>query len=162
TRRTRRDRMRLRIVRIEGSALRHVAAAGCLVAASLAGARAVRAMPAPGPFRVIDPTPPQGGVVTTRTVELRLDPACTFDPNTLAVTVNGNTIPTSSFLPFSACTNNRITSQTVNVAITLPNGTISSAPTTLNKGDSASFSGSGTGDGLSWNFDGGAPPATGS
>ncbi len=122
----------------------------------------VRALPSPGPLQFIAPTPAASMLVTSGTISLRLDAACTFDPNTLAVSLNGAAIPASQFLPFSACTGGRITSQTATVTITLPNGTISSAPASLNARSAGSFSGSGTGDGLSWNFDGGAAPASGS
>src|SRR5215472_8821891 len=91
-----------------------------------------------------------------------VDASCTFDPNSLAVTLNGTTIPASAFRPFSACSGGRITSQTVMVAVTLPTATIGSAPTSLDAGQAGNFSGSGTGDGLLWNFDGGAAPASGS
>jgi YVTN family beta-propeller protein len=120
------------------------------------------AMPAPGPLRFITPTPAADATVTTGTVSLRLDAACSFDPDTLAVSLNGAAIPASQFKPFSACANNRITSQTVSVATTLPNGTISGAPATLDAGDTGNFSGSGNGTGVSWKFDGGTAPATGS
>ncbi|HZP40504.1 MAG TPA: beta-propeller fold lactonase family protein, partial [Candidatus Binatia bacterium] len=118
-----------------------------------------RAIPAPGPLRFLAPAP--SSLVTTSSISVQLDAACTFDPATLAVSLNGAAIPASRFLPFSACTNNRMTSQPVSVALPLPNGTISSAPASLTAGQTATFSGSGTGDGLAWNFDGGAAPATG-
>lgn len=119
-------------------------------------------MPAAGALRFIAPTPLDAALLTTGSINVKLDASCSFHPDTLAVSLNGTTIPASGFLPFSACTANRITSQTVNVPITLPNGTISSAPSSLTAGDTGNFSGSGDGDGLSWSFDGGAPPATGS
>src|SRR5262245_59148827 len=118
-------------------------------------------MPAPGPLRFIAPTPGPGALVTGSTVSVKVDAACTFDPSTLAVSLNGTTIPQSQFLPFSACTNGRITSQTATASITLPNGTITGGPTAVDAGTQAAFSGSGTGDALAWNFDGGAKPANG-
>src|SRR5439155_433867 len=102
-----------------------------------------------------------GSVVTSTTVSVRLDAECTVDPSTLAVSLNGASIPASQFQPFSACQNGRMSSQTVSVGLTLPHGTITSGPTSLVARTTASFSGSGTGDGFSWNFDGGAQPATG-
>ena len=120
-----------------------------------------RANPAPGPLRFIAPTPVAGSVVTSTTVSVRLDAECTVDPSTLAVSLNGASIPASQFQPFSACQNGRMSSQTASVGLTLPNGTITSGPTSLTARTTASFSGSGTGDGFRWNFDGGAQPATG-
>src|SRR5256712_4206048 len=120
-----------------------------------------RANPAPGPLRFIAPTPVAGSVVTSPTVSVRLDAECTVDPSTLAVSLNGTSIPASQFQPFSACQNGRMASQTASVGLTLPNGTITSGPTSLTARTTASFSGSGTGDGFRWNFDGGAQPATG-
>jgi YVTN family beta-propeller protein len=126
-----------------------------------------RALPAPGPLQFISPSPANESLVTASSILVKLDAACNFDTGTLAVSLNGTPIPASSFLPFSACTNNRITSQTVNATVTLPNGTIGSAPsqlsiTNLASPPSANFSGSGNGDVLHWNFDGGAEPKTGS
>src|SRR5439155_1147652 len=120
-----------------------------------------RANPAPGPLRFIAPTPVAGSVVTSTTVSVRLDAECTVDPSTLAVSLNGTSIPASQFQPFSACQNGRMSSQTASVGLPLPNGTITSGPTSLTARTTASFSGSGTGDGFRWNFDGGAQPATG-
>jgi YVTN family beta-propeller protein len=120
------------------------------------------ALPNPGPLRFVGPTPAANSLVTSGTAGVALDATCTFDPSTLAVSLNGVAIPASQFLPFSACVNGRKTSQTATVALPLPNGTIASAPTSLNARSAGTFSGSGTGDGLSWNFDGGAAPASGS
>src|SRR5262249_34235632 len=117
------------------------------------------ALPNPGPLRFIGSTPADGAMVTTGTVGVAVDASCTFAPNRLPATLNGTTIPASAFRPFSACSGGRITSQTVMVAVTLPSATIGSAPTSLNPGQAGNFSGSGTGDGLLWNFDGGAGPA---
>src|SRR5215813_10500322 len=75
-------------------------------------APAVLALPAPGPLNFIAPSPAQSSLVTSGSISVKLDATCTFDPNSLAVTLNGTTIPASQFLPFSACTNGRITSQT--------------------------------------------------
>jgi YVTN family beta-propeller protein len=123
----------------------------------------VLALPAPGALRFIAPTPNGGALVTSGTVSVRLDASCTFDTNSLAVSVNGTPVAASQFLPFSGCSGGRITSQTAVVAISLPNGTISAAPTSsLNVGAPASFSGSGNGTSIVWNFDGGAAPAVGS
>jgi YVTN family beta-propeller protein len=121
----------------------------------------VHALPAPGPLRFVGPTPGAGALVTTGTVSLQLDAACSFDPGTLAVSLNGSPIPAGNFLPFSGCTGGRITSQVVVVAVSLPNGTITSGPTSLDAGATGNFTGSGSGDGLAWNFDGGAAPAEG-
>ncbi len=129
-----------------------------LLAASPSGA-----MPGPpAPLRFIGATPANGARVTTATIGVRLDAACSFNVGTLAVTLNGTPIPAGDFLPFSACSNGRITSQLATVPITLPSGNISSGPAAIDAGDTAQFTGSGNGDDLSWNFDGGAVPATGS
>lgn len=122
----------------------------------------VFALPAPGPLAFAGATPQQGSLVTNGSVNVVLTATCTFDEGSLAVTLNGTPISQSGFLPFSACTNSRKTSKVVNVPISLPNGSITGAPGTLSAGDSANFSASGTGDSLSWNFDGGAEPASGS
>src|SRR5262245_13758376 len=119
-------------------------------------------LPNPGPLRFIAPTPPAGAVITSGPVNLRLDAACTFDESTLSVTLNGTSIPAAGFLPFSACSGGRKTPQTVPATVVFPNGTIGSAPVTLTAGAQGTFSGSGNGDTLAWNFDGGAEPATGS
>jgi YVTN family beta-propeller protein len=120
------------------------------------------ALPNPPPIRFIAPTPVMDALVTASPLSIRLDASCTFDPATLAVSLNGVTVPAGGFLPFSSCTGGRITSQTVNVSLTLPISTISTAPTSLNAGLTGNFSGSGNGDGLTWNFDGGATPKFGS
>jgi YVTN family beta-propeller protein len=78
------------------------------------------------------------------------------------VTFNGSPVPAASFLPFGACAGGRMQSQTATVAVTLPNGTIGGGPTSLNRGQQGTYSGSGTGDGLAWTFDGGAAQGTGS
>ena len=122
----------------------------------------VEALPAPSGPTFIAPTPAAGTLVTSGTVSVRVDASCTFDTGSLAVSLNGTPIPTSQFLPFSACSGGRITSQTAVVAVTLPNGSISAAPTSLDAGAPGNFSGSGNGDALAWNFDGGAAPAAGS
>jgi YVTN family beta-propeller protein len=122
----------------------------------------IPAIPNPGPLRFIAPSPAAGSVASTSTISVQLDAACTLDPATLAVSLNGSAIPAAQFLPFSACNANRITSQAVVVALALPDGTISGGPASINAGAVAAFSGSGTGDALAWNFDGGAAPASGS
>src|SRR5262249_41626374 len=127
--------------------------------AILAPPPAAWALPNPGPLRFIGSTPADGAVVTTGTVGVAVDASCTFDPNSLAVTLNGTTIPANAFRPFSACSGNRITSQTVMVAVTLPTATIGSAPTSLDAGQAGNFSGRGTRDRPPWNFHGGAAPA---
>src|SRR5262245_19061985 len=119
-------------------------------------------LPNPGPLQFIAPTPPGNVIVTSGPVNLRVDATCSFDEGTLTLTLNGTSIPAAAFLPFSACSGGRKTSQTVPVTVAFPNGTIGSAPTTLTAGAQATFSGSGNGDALAWNFDGGAQPATGS
>src|SRR4026208_1347773 len=81
--------------------------------------RGVLAMPAPGALRFIAPTPLDAALVTTGSINVKLDASCTFDPDTLAVSLNGTALPAAGFLPFSACTAGRITSQTVNIALTL-------------------------------------------
>ena len=133
---------------------------GALAALHVAHGNA-RALPSPGPLRFIAPTPAAGAVVTASPVSVRLDATCTLDTATLAVTINGTAIPASAFLPFSACTNGRKTSQTASVSVTLPNGTITGGPTALITGDTGNYTGTGTGDGLAWNFDGGAAPSSG-
>ena len=133
-----------------------------LVLAALAYPLRVSGMPNPPPIRFIDPTPADKAIVTANTVSIRVDAACTFDPASLAVTLNGSAIAASQFLPFSACSNGRITSQTAVVGITLPTGSaITSAPSNLTAGTAGTFTASGGGDGFSWNFDGGAAPASG-
>ena len=134
---------------------------GFVTLAVLLTARGAWPLPAPGPLRFVSPTPGADALITTGTVSLAVDAACTFNPATLAVTLNGTTVPAAGFLPFSSCSGGRITSQTVVVAVSLPNGTIGSAPTVVNAGANGTFNGSGTGDAVSWNFDGGAAPATG-
>jgi YVTN family beta-propeller protein len=137
--------------------VRLVAVPGMLL---LTAAR-VGALPAPPPLRFVGATPGSNAVVTASPIGVALDASCTFDPGTLAVSVNGQSVPSSAFLPFSACTNGRMTSQTASVALTLPNGTVSTAPASLEAGQSGTFSGSGNGNGVDWNFDGGAQPASG-
>jgi YVTN family beta-propeller protein len=137
-------------------------AAAAVVGLLVLPAAGALAMPAPGPLRFIAPTPAAGTVVTTATVQIRLDAACTFDPATLAVTVGGATVPSALFLPFSACSGGRITSQTATANVSLPSGTITGGPTNLTAGETGNYSGTGSGNGFSWNFDGGAAPATGS
>lgn len=120
-------------------------------------------LPAPTDLKFIDPTPAQNAVVTATTAGVRIDAACTVDPNTLAVSLNGTATPAASFQPFSACSNGRMQSQTATVTLALPDSTISGGPTSLNAGQSATYTGSASGGGttLNWNFDGGAAPATG-
>ena len=77
------------------------------------------ALPAPGPLRFVAPTPGGATPVTSGTVNVRVDAACSFDTNTLAVSLNGTALPASAFRPFSACSGGRITSQTVAVAVNL-------------------------------------------
>jgi YVTN family beta-propeller protein len=144
------------------SGFRNAVHVGVVLGAILAHPPAAWGLPNPSPLRFIGPTPSDGAVVTSGTVSVAVDASCTFNPNSLTVTLNGTTIPASAFQPFSACTGGRITSQTVPVTVTLPTGTITSAPTSLDAGQAGNFSGSGTGDGLLWNFDGGAAPASGS
>src|SRR5262249_59750199 len=67
-----------------------------------------------------------------------------------------------AFEPSAAGGGGRIPRQGGAGAVTLPSGTITSAPTSLDAGQAGNFSGNGTGDGLLWNFDGGAAPASGS
>lgn len=135
-------------------------AAALVVGTCFAGAAS--ALPAPGPLAFAGATPKQGSVVTASSVNVVLTAACSFDEGSLAVTLNGSPIPQGDFLPFSSCVDGRKTSQVANVALTLPNASITGAPSNLSAGDSANFSGSGTGDSLSWNFDGGAEPVSGS
>ena len=123
---------------------------------------AALALPNPGPLSFIGATPAPDSTIKTASTSVQLDAACTFDESTLAVSLNGTAIPASSFTPFSACTSGRKTSRVATVGVTLPNGTITSAPTTLSAPASGAFSASGTGTGFAWNFDGGAAPATGS
>jgi len=132
-------------------------------AALLLVATGAAALPAAPKLKFADPTPADGAVVTTGTTSVRIDAVCSVDPNSLAVSLNGSAIPQSSFLPFSACSSGRMLSQTVVVALSLPNSTITSGPTSLTAGDMATYGGSTAGgDTLNWNFDGGAAPATGS
>src|SRR6185295_17739664 len=124
-----------------------------ITAACVLRATAASSMPAPAKLAFMDPTPLKNTVVSSATISVRLDAACSVDTNTLAVSFNGNAIPASSFMPFSACSSGRMQSQTATVAQSLPNGTISSGPTSLDAGQSATYSGSTTGgDALSWNF----------
>jgi YVTN family beta-propeller protein len=132
-----------------------------LAIAVLALARGALALPNPGPLAFAGPTPGAGSTVTSTSVSVQLDATCTFDESTLAVSLNGTSIPASSFTPFSACANGRKASKVVSVGVTLPSGTISTAPTTLSAPANGSFSASGNGTGFAWNFDGGAAPATG-
>jgi YVTN family beta-propeller protein len=120
------------------------------------------ALPAPGPLVFTGSTPPSNALVTQSTIGVQLDAACSVNPATLAVTLNGNTVPQASFLPFSSCNNGRMQSQVATVSVTLPNGTITGGPTSLTAGGSANYTGTGTGSALNWNFDGGSAPATGS
>src|SRR5688572_32839230 len=124
---------------IFGSLLALVAA--CL----LAGARPAAALPNPGPLAFMGPTPAADADVTASPITIQLDATCSFDEGTLAVSLNGTNIPASSFVPFSACTNGRKASKQVGVAVTIPNGTISTAPAVLDVPQSANFSGSGNG-----------------
>jgi YVTN family beta-propeller protein len=136
---------------------------GLLAIALLVHVPSAWSMPAPTDLKFIDPTPADKAVVTLSTASVRLDAACSVDPNSLAVSFNGAAIPTASFLPFSACAGGRMQSQTVTVSLPLPNSSITGGPTSLNAGQSATYtaSASGGGNGMSWNFDGGAAPATG-
>src|SRR5262245_10463043 len=59
----------------------------------LAHAPAAWGLPNPSRLRFIGPTPSDGAVVTSGTVSVAVDASCTFDPNSLAVTLNGTTIP---------------------------------------------------------------------
>ena len=133
-----------------------------LIACLLAGAPPAAALPNPGPIAFTGPTPAANSSVTTTPVTIQLDATCSFDESTLAISLNGTNVPASSFVPFSACNNGRKTSRQVSVGLTMPNGTISSAPTVLTVPQPGSFSASGNGTGFAWNFDGGAAPATGS
>ncbi len=120
------------------------------------------ALPAAPPLYFVAPTPGDGALFTGGTVTVKLDASCSFNPATLAVSLNGVAIPASAFLPFSACTAGRMTSQTATAAVALPNGNIASGPSAITVGGSATFSGTGSGSALEWNFDGGAAPSTGS
>jgi YVTN family beta-propeller protein len=132
-----------------------------VVACVLAGARSAGALPNPGPLAFTGPTPAANATVTATPITIQLDATCSFDEGTLAVSLNGTNVPASSFLPFSTCSNGRKASQQVSVGVTLPNGTISTAPAVLDVPQAGSFSGSGNGTALAWNFDGGAAPASG-
>ena len=134
-----------------------------LVAALLVHPLAAWSLPAPGPLVFMNPTPADDATVTAASISVRIDAACTVDPNTLAVSFNSVTVPQAGFLPFSACSSGRKQSQTVALSVALPNSTITAGPTSLNAGQSATYSGSasGGGDTLNWNFDGGAQPGTG-
>ena len=135
---------------------------GLVVGLCLLSATTVLGLPAPGPLAFVGPTPHENSLVTINAVNLQLSAECTVDTGTLAVSINGVTIPAADFLPFSACANGRMTSQVATVNVTLPDTSISSGPSSLNAGQNGTFAGSGSGDGVSWNFDGGAAPATGS
>jgi YVTN family beta-propeller protein len=135
---------------------------GLVVAMLLGLSRPALALPNPSPLRFTAPTPGAGSLVTTGAVNIRLEAPCSFDEGSLAVSLNGGPLPTASFLPFSPCSNGRKTSKTVAIGVTLPNGTIATAPTILEAGSQGDFSGNGSGDALAWNFDGAAAPATGS
>jgi len=147
----------MRFSRLRGSSL-----CGLAMAFLSAFAPPAWSLPTAGPLRFIDPTPAESTTITAGTISVKLDATCTVNPSTLAVTINGNPIPQGSFLPFSACSGGRMTSQTALVSVTLPNSTISGGPAALNAGASGNYTGTGTGDSLSWNFDGGAAPTTGS
>src|SRR5215468_5280303 len=135
-----------------------------LVVALLLHPFAAWSLPAPGPLVFMNPTPADGATVSTATINARLDASCTVDPTTLAVSLNGTSIPVAGFLPFSTCSGGRKQSQTVVVSLTLPNTTITAGPSTLTAGQSATYTASATagGDTFNWNFDGGAQPGTGS
>src|SRR4029453_7051414 len=133
-----------------------------LLAIVLGTAPPALSLPTPAPLAFVAPTPPANALVTSSPVAVRLEAACSFDEGTLAVTLNGASVPAAGFLPFSGCSGGRKTSQTVAVTVVIPNGTIGSAPTTLTAGAQGTFSGSGSGGTLAWNFAGGAAPATGS
>src|SRR5512139_1899472 len=109
----------MRYARLQGFSLWGVA-----LASLVALAPAAWSLPAPGPLRFIDPTPADNTTVTVGTIAVKLDAACTVNPSTLAVSLNGSPIPASSFLPFSACSGGRMTSQTVPANVSLPNSTI--------------------------------------
>jgi YVTN family beta-propeller protein len=133
-----------------------------IMAACVLRATTASSMPAPAKLAFMDPTPLKDTVVSSATISVRLDAACSVDTNTLAVSFNGTAIPASSFMPFSACSNGRMQSQTATVAQSLPNGTITSGPTSLDAGQNATYSGSTAGgDGLNWNFDGADVPTSG-
>ncbi len=132
-----------------------------LAAAALVHPPVVWGLPASGPLTFITPTPSASSLVTTTTIQVQVEAGCALTESTLAVSLNGVALPQSSFLPFGPCTNSRKQSQIATVTVTLPNGAITGAPASLNAGQSGNFSGTTTGDGASWNFDGGAAPATG-
>jgi YVTN family beta-propeller protein len=132
-----------------------------LILLSLAFPSTLLAIPSPAPLRFIAPTPSEGATVLTGTATVQLEAACTFDPSTLAISLDGNALPAGSLLPFASCSGGRTTSQPVVVGITLPNGSIASGPVGLVAGETGTFGASGTGDGFLWNFDGGAAPKRG-
>jgi len=118
-------------------------------------------MPAPPPLRFVGPTPKSQAIVSTGSVAVQVDASCSFDPATLAVSLNGAPISSSQLLPFGACSGGRMQSQVAAVPVSLPAGTITGGSTSLNAGDTGSFSATSSGDSVHWNFDGGAAPADG-
>ena len=66
-----------------------------VLALMLIGAMRVHGLPAPGALRFVAPSPGQGTLVTAASVAVKLDAACTFDGNTLAVSLNGTPIAAS-------------------------------------------------------------------
>src|SRR5262245_7271585 len=113
---------------------RNLAVALSVVAAF--AAHPAHAMPAPAPLMFVSATPADSAVVTAGTINVKLDAACTVNTSTLAVSINGTTVPQSSFLPFSACSSGRMQSQLATVNVTVPNSTITGGPTALNAGGS--------------------------
>jgi YVTN family beta-propeller protein len=133
-----------------------------LLGFSVLSATVALGLPAAGPLAFVGATPHKNSLVTIGAVNVQLSAECTVDTATLAVSINGVAIPAADFLPFSACANGRMTSQVATVNVTLPDTSITGGPSSLSAGQNGTFAGSGSGDGLSWNFDGGAAPGTGS
>jgi len=113
------------------------------------------------PIGFADPTPAESSLVTAAGVQVRLDVACSFDPATLSVQMNGAPLDASAFRPFGACASGRMQSQTVNVPVARPQTTIVQGRRRLQAGASATYVATSTGDEIAWSFDGASPPQTG-
>lgn len=127
----------------------------------LVGSRA-GAMPNADPIQFESPTPDEGSIARFNPILVRLSAACTVDPGTLAVDFSGTPLDPNDFLPFGSCVNGRMLSKTVSVNTTFPSNTqITSGPSSVSAGDSASFNATAANaDAVLWNFDGAAEPVT--
>src|SRR4029453_10170511 len=128
-----------------GSVLRGYRRLGLVFAIVFGTAPPALSLPNPAPLDFVAPTPPAGVVVTSSPVSLRLEAACSFDEGTLAVTLNDTSVPAAAFLPFSACSGGRKTSQTVPATIVVPDSAIGLAPASLTAGAQGRLSPAGAG-----------------